>query len=67
MFGMTKVPEEHGEWAASTALAILAGTRPGDIPIVANRKWDIWINQAWLDVAGIQLPRPLLAKAKRVQ
>lgn len=67
MFGMTKVPEEHGEWAATTALAILSGTSPRDIPIVANRKWDMWVNQAWLDVAEIQLPKRLLARAKRIQ
>ena len=27
MFGLTKVPEEQGEWAATTALEILGGTR----------------------------------------
>lgn len=67
MFGLTKVPEEHGEWGAQAALAILGGERPIDIPIIANRKWDVWANESLLQVAGISLPRSLRAKAKRTQ
>ena len=40
---------------------------PTDIPIVANRKWDIWSNRALLDVAGIELPRSIKHRAKRVK
>ncbi len=67
MFGLTKVPEEQGEWAASTALEILAGTPPSHVPIIANRKWDVWANTALLEGADIALPRNLRRKAKRVQ
>lgn len=67
MFGLTKVPEEQGEWGARAALAILDGERPIDIPIIANRKWDIWANESLLQVAGIELPRSLRAKAKRAR
>jgi len=66
MFGMTKVPEEHGEWGAKTALAILDGASPADIPIVANSRWDLWANQRLLASAGIELPRELRRKAKRI-
>jgi hypothetical protein len=66
MLGFTKVPEEQGEWAAQTALHILAGVAPASIPIVPNRKWDIWVNTALLRTAGIHLPKLLLQKAKKV-
>jgi ABC-type uncharacterized transport system substrate-binding protein len=66
MLGLTKVPEEQGEWAAQTALHILAGADPPSIPIVPNRKWDIWVNTALLETSGIRVPKPLLQKAKKV-
>jgi ABC-type uncharacterized transport system substrate-binding protein len=67
MLGMTKIPEEQGEWAASVALQVLDGTEPGSIPIIANRKWDLFVNQALLDAAGISLPERLKAKGKVYQ
>jgi ABC-type uncharacterized transport system substrate-binding protein len=66
ILGLTKIPEEHGEWAALAALAILDGTKPIDIPIVSNRKWDIWINDAILEHSGIRFPESLQRKAKKV-
>ncbi len=66
MVGITKVAEEHGEWAGQTALRILGGMTPGEIPIVANSRRDIWINPEVLSAADISLPRGLMRKAKRV-
>jgi hypothetical protein len=47
-------------------LHILAGTPPATIPIVPNRKWDIWANTDLLAAAGIRLSKQLLQKAKKV-
>jgi hypothetical protein len=66
MLGLTKVPEEQGEWAAQTALIILAGAAPSSIPIVPNRKWDTWVHTALLETAGIRVPKSLLRKGKTV-
>jgi len=66
MLGMTKIPEEQGEWGGRTALAILAGTPPRGIPIVSNRRWELWANFPLLRKAGIKLPRALRRKAKRI-
>ncbi len=66
MLGLTKIPEEHGEWAAQTALLIMRGIAPSNIPIVPNRKWDIWVNPTLLEAAGIQLPQALVQKGKKV-
>jgi len=67
MLGLTKIPEEQGEWGAKTALAILQGLRPTEIPIIANRKWDVRTNEPLLRTAGIDLPRSIKAKVKRVE
>ena len=64
--GFTKIPQEHCEWAAEAAIEILNGLSVAEIPIVANRKWDIWLNQKHLESTGIQLPRKLVRKAKKV-
>lgn len=66
VLGLTKIPEEQGEWAALAALAILDGTKPTDIPIVSNRKWEIWINHPILVQSGIVIPESLIRKAKKV-
>jgi len=65
ILGYTKIPEEHGEWAAQAALAILHGSLPTDIPIITNRKWDLWLNTSILDASKIRLPRNVYYKAKK--
>ncbi len=64
MLGMTKVPEEQGEWAGQVALQILDGTKPGSIPVVANRKWELFINPRLTQAAALKLPDQLLSKGK---
>jgi len=66
ILGLTKIPEEQGEWAAMVAISILGGTKPADIPIVSNRKWDLWINENILSNTDIKLPRALVSKAKKI-
>lgn len=66
IFGLTKIPEEQGEWAAKVALSILDGEKPSDIPIVANRKWDIWVNESILKQTDVNIPRSLIRKAKKL-
>jgi ABC-type uncharacterized transport system substrate-binding protein len=67
MLGMTKVPEEQGEWAGQVALQILGGVRPDSIPVIANRKWDLFLNLKLTDTAGLELPGQLLSKGKVFQ
>jgi len=66
ILGLTKIPEEHGEWAAQAALYILSGTPPADIPIVSNRKWEIWLNPNILEKTAVILPKSISQKAKKV-
>ena len=65
--GMTKVPEEQGQWSAEAALAILDGTPPSEIPIIANRRWDVWVNEKLLEASNQVLPSSLKRKAKTIQ
>jgi len=64
MFGMTKVPEEHGRWAGQIALEIINGASPADIPIIPNRKFNIIINKPLLAAAGIKVPEYIRLKAQ---
>lgn len=66
LLGLTKVPEEQGEWAAQAALHILDGTKPSDIAIVSNRKWDIWLNESVRNSIGIDIPNKIRRKAKKI-
>ncbi len=63
--GYTKIPQEHGEWAASAALEILSGANPIDIPVVTNRRWDLWLNQGVVDTIGTELSTRFIRRAKR--
>ena len=65
--GYTKIAEEHGEWAAASAIAILNGVRAIDIPLVTNRRWDTWTNEDLLIGAGIDLDQSNLVGAKKFQ
>ena len=68
ILGLTKIPEEQGKWAAQAALYILDGTSPSDIPIISNRKWDLWINEKILSHSKIKIkmPHSLIKKAKKI-
>jgi len=66
LLGVTKVPEEHGAWAAKAALRILDGVSPNRIPIVSNRRRDLWVNQEILAGTDMELPSRLVNNAKKV-
>jgi ABC-type uncharacterized transport system substrate-binding protein len=67
MLAITQVIEEQGQYAAEVALKLLAGAKPADFPVIANRQWNLYVNQPLLEKAGIELPRDLLRKAVKVQ
>ena len=65
--GLTRVAEEQGEWAAASAVAILNGLSPSDIPLMTNRRWDKWVNEPFVERLGLTLERSFLRQAKRVR
>lgn len=66
MFAMTKLPEEQGEWAGQVAVAVLDGVPVATIPVVVNRRWNIYISPVLLERAGITLPLGLTQSAIKV-
>ena len=64
IFNLAKQPQEHGDYAAATALRILAGTRPEAIPIVSSREGHFVVNLKMAKAAGIVLPVSLLQTAE---
>jgi len=66
MLGLTKLPEEHGEWAGESVIAILDGRSPATIPLATNRHWESWVNQDLLERGGYELPARTLRKARHV-
>ena len=65
-FTLAKSLEEHGRWAARTALSILGGTSPADIPMVENEAAELTVNLRMARAAGIVLPLSLLRTASIV-
>lgn len=57
------MPEEQGHWMAATALRILGGESPADIPLVENRKADLIVNLRLARAAGMVLPVSVLKTA----
>lgn len=64
IFNLSKIPEEQGAYAATTALRILAGERPGDIPVVQNHEARLTVNLKMAQAAGIVVPVSLLQTAE---
>ncbi|APG27780.1 hypothetical protein A7E78_07980 [Syntrophotalea acetylenivorans] len=61
---IAKVAEEQGEYAATTALRILAGARPADLPVERNRLAHLVVNLKMAKAAGLVLPVSLLQTAE---
>lgn len=60
--GITKVAREQGQWAARTALAILAGQSPERIPVVTNLQNRWYLNRELAEKIGFRPDPELLEK-----
>ena len=63
VIGLTKVAQEQGIWSAKAALEILGGKSPSSIPIVQNKKGDIYANVKLASKAGVVFKPALLKNA----
>lgn len=64
--GATRSADEQGQYAAKTALRILAGTPAGDIPIVRNTQANIIINMKIAKKLGFKIPPSFMKIANRI-
>ena len=60
---LAKSGEEQGEWSAQTALAILGGKSPADIPLAENKRGQLIVNLDLADKLGIVFAPSLLKNA----
>jgi ABC-type uncharacterized transport system substrate-binding protein len=60
MFTLAKLPEEQGSHVAWTALKILDGTKPSDLPVVSNKRSRLTVNVKMANAAGIVVPVSIL-------
>lgn len=67
MLTMSKIADEQGEWAGKAAALILDGTAPSRIPVVANRRWNMYVNAPVLHKAGLRLSAELVRKSAKVE
>lgn len=65
MIGNIIKAQEHGQWAANSAKAILEGYNIDHISITTNKSWNSYINYRLLDAAKQKLPREIKTKYKK--
>jgi ABC-type uncharacterized transport system substrate-binding protein len=65
VFGLTKVAQEQGEWAARSALEILRGKRPGEIPVAVNQQTRCYFNPDLAALIGFVPPASRTCAAVR--
>ncbi len=66
MIGYLKIPEEQGAWSAETALKILGGAKPIDIPIASNKTGKIMLNAKIAEKANVKLPYEVMQSAAKI-
>lgn len=67
LIGVTKSPEEQGEWSAQTALKILAGTSPKIIPVAKNQKGNLYVNMTLAKKLNVSFSKAILGNAIKVE
>lgn len=60
---LAKSGQEQGEWSAQTALSILSGVPPSEIPVAENKKGQLIVNLDLADKLGITFTPSLLKNA----
>ncbi len=67
LLGITKIPEEQGEWSAQSALQILGGEKPSDIPVVKNKLGTLSVNLKIADKLHASFAPSVLKNAQVIQ
>lgn len=66
LIAYTKDAREQGEWAATTAMEILAGRSPADISMTTNMRGRMMLNSALANHMQLDIPSELLSSADEV-
>jgi ABC-type uncharacterized transport system substrate-binding protein len=66
LIGVSKVPQEQGEYAARIALRILDGEKPSEIPIATNKKGYLYLNLKMAGKLNIVFTPSMLKSANEI-
>lgn len=61
---LAHIPEEQGEIAADIAFKILDGVKPKDIPVMMNKRGDLYLNLILADRLNVIFPPKLIRNTK---
>lgn len=67
LLGNVKIAEEQGWWAGQTALKILQGASPNDIPVTENKETKLFLNMKLAKKMGIYFPIEVIQQATFVE
>lgn len=67
LIGYTKNSQEQGEWAAQTAIKILDGTAPSEIPLTTNKQGNLSLNLLLADKLDIVFTPFMLKNAEIIE
>lgn len=67
VLSITKIPEEQGKWAAQTALKILEGASPANIPIASNQGGRLLINMKLVNYLNLNIDIEILKIAEIIK
>lgn len=65
--GYVKIPEEQGRWAAQTAMRILEGEPPSDIPIARNKEGLLLLNVGLVKKLNLTISKAIYKRAKIIE
>jgi ABC-type uncharacterized transport system substrate-binding protein len=66
LVSFTKDATEQGEWAATTALEILNGRRPSEIPLTRNTRGRMIVNSKMARSLNMEIPASMLSAAQDI-
>ena len=64
VFGLTKIAKEQGVWAAETALEIIDGKKPAEIPVTKNKQFNALINRELAEKIDFKLSTEMNEKVE---
>ena len=67
MIGYAIFSEEHGTWAAATALRIIDGDRPEETPITQNKQGKLLLNLRYVKKLGVIIDRAVYRRAEIIE
>lgn len=67
LLSYARIPEEQGIWAANTALRILDGKPPAEIPVSRNKQSKLYLNVKLAERLGLTIDRAIYRRAVIVQ